>query len=67
MFCVLKDDESKKHFMHKKNKRSTHKRDDCDEIVKIELKFHTILVFMCGHTPFPEKKDILLYFLCALL
>ena len=58
-----KDDESKK---HKKNKRSTHKRDDCDEIVKIELKFHTILVFICGHTPFP-KKDILLYFLCALL
>lgn len=59
-----KDDESKK---HKKNKRVAHTKGTMsDEIVKIELKFHTILVFICGHTPFP-KKDILLYFLCALL
>ena len=58
-------DESKKH-MHKKNKRSIRKRDDDGEIVKIELKFHTSVVDRCGHTPFP-KKDIHLYFLCALL
>ena len=50
----------------KRTKEAHTKGTMSDEIVKIERKFHTILVFICGHTPFP-KKDILLHFLCALL
>ena len=53
-------------YAQKEQKKHTQKGRLLDEIVKIELKFHTTYSYLYVDTRFP-KKDILLYFLCALL
>tara|TARA_B110000046_G_scaffold161194_1_gene174771 strand:+ start:434 stop:820 length:387 start_codon:yes stop_codon:yes gene_type:complete len=67
MLCsILKKAHNEREKMRAKSTFCTKRTKEAHTKGTMMAKFHTILVFICGHTPFP-KKDILLYFLCALL